>query len=32
VDFDFGWQSHGGGALTVWYDDVSLSSSPIGCQ
>ena len=21
----------GGGALTLWYDDVALSSTPIGC-
>jgi hypothetical protein len=32
ADFNFGWQSYGGGALTLWYDDVALSSSPIGCQ
>jgi hypothetical protein len=32
ADFNFGWQSYGGGALTVWYDDVALSASPIGCQ
>ncbi|MEI9950086.1 MAG: hypothetical protein WDO74_14220 [Pseudomonadota bacterium] len=31
ADFSFGWQSYGGGALTVWYDDVALSSTPIGC-
>ncbi|HEY4183856.1 MAG TPA: hypothetical protein VGP07_02260 [Polyangia bacterium] len=31
ADFNFGWQSYGGGALTVWYDDVALSASPIGC-
>ncbi|MET0794207.1 MAG: hypothetical protein ABW061_21980 [Polyangiaceae bacterium] len=31
ADFNFGWQSYGGGALTVWYDDVALSSMPIGC-
>ncbi|HYP97982.1 MAG TPA: hypothetical protein VER96_04860 [Polyangiaceae bacterium] len=31
ADFSFGWQSYGGGALTLWYDDVALSSSPIGC-
>ncbi len=31
ADFNFGWQSYGGGALTVWYDDVALSSTPIGC-
>ena len=32
ADFNFGWQSYGGGALTLWYDDVALSGSPIGCQ
>jgi hypothetical protein len=32
ADFNFGWQSYGGGALTLWYDDVALSSTPIGCQ
>jgi len=31
ADFSFGWQSYGGGALTLWYDDVALSSSAIGC-
>ncbi len=31
ADFNFGWQSYGGGALTLWYDDVALSSTPIGC-
>ena len=32
ADFSFGWQSYGGGALNLWYDDVALSSTPIGCQ
>lgn len=32
ADFSFGWQSYGGGALTLWYDDVALSASPIGCE
>jgi hypothetical protein len=32
ADFNIGWQSYGAGALTVWYDDVALSGSPIGCQ
>jgi hypothetical protein len=32
ADFNFGWQSYGGGPLTLWYDDVALSSMPIGCQ
>ena len=31
ADFNFGWQSYGGGPLTLWYDDVALSSTPIGC-
>jgi hypothetical protein len=31
ADFNFGWQSYGSGGLTLWFDDVSLSSSPIGC-
>jgi hypothetical protein len=32
ADFNFGWDSYGAGALTLWYDDVALSASPIGCQ
>jgi hypothetical protein len=32
ADFNFGWQSFGAGALTLWYDDVALSASPIGCN
>ncbi len=31
ADFSFGWESYGAGALTLWYDDVALSASPIGC-
>jgi polysaccharide lyase-like protein len=31
ADFNFGWQSYGGGALTLWYDDVALSATPISC-
>ena len=31
ADFNFGWQSYGAGAMTLWFDDVALSSSPIGC-
>jgi hypothetical protein len=31
ADFNFGWQSYGSGAMTLWFDDVALSSSPIGC-
>jgi len=32
ADFNFGWDSYGGGPLTLWYDDVALSSAPIPCQ
>lgn len=31
ADFNFGWDSYGAGALTLWYDDVAISASPIGC-
>jgi len=31
-DFNFGWQSYGGGPMTIWFDDVALSSAPIGCS
>ncbi len=30
-DFNFGWNSYGGGPMTIWFDDVALSSAPIGC-
>jgi hypothetical protein len=30
-DFSFGWDSYGSGAKTLWFDDVALSASPIGC-
>ncbi|MFF7445999.1 MULTISPECIES: cellulose binding domain-containing protein [unclassified Streptomyces] len=26
-----GWESYGAGADTLWFDDVALGSSPIGC-
>jgi hypothetical protein len=32
ADFNVGWQSYGGGAMTIWFDDVALSAAPIGCQ
>jgi len=32
ADFNFGWQSYGAGAMTIWFDDVALSSAPIGCE
>lgn len=28
----FGWESYGGDANTFWYDDVSISSSRVGCN
>ncbi len=36
VDFDMtdvrlGWESYGGAAMTLWFDDVELSDTPIGC-
>lgn len=31
ADFNFGWDSYGAGAMTLWFDDVALSGSPIGC-
>jgi len=31
-DFNFGWESYGGGPMTIWFDDVALSGAPIGCS
>lgn len=28
----FGWESYGGDTNTIWYDDVAISSSRIGCE
>ncbi|KAJ4386182.1 hypothetical protein N0V93_009075 [Gnomoniopsis smithogilvyi] len=28
----FGWESYGGGTNTFWYDDVSISSTRVGCN
>ena len=30
-DFKLGWESYGEGADTLWYDDVALGSTRIGC-
>lgn len=30
-DFRLGWEDYGGGDMTLWIDDVALSSSKIGC-
>ena len=32
ADFAVGWASYGAGGNTVWFDDVALSNSPIGCD
>ncbi|SCL54759.1 cellulose-binding domain-containing protein [Micromonospora yangpuensis] len=31
TDLKLGWESYGGGADTLWYDDVALGSTRIGC-
>lgn len=31
VDLSLGWESYGGGADTLWFDDVVVDSAPIGC-
>jgi hypothetical protein len=31
ASISFGWVSYGGGTNTVWFDDVALSGSRIGC-
>ncbi|MET8117738.1 cellulose-binding domain-containing protein [Micromonospora sp. NPDC005291] len=31
TDLKLGWESYGGGADTLWYDDVAIGSSRIGC-
>ncbi len=32
VDLRLGWESYGGEAMTLWIDDVALSTTRIGCQ
>jgi hypothetical protein len=33
ADFNLGWRNfNGSDAITVWFDDVALSSGPIGCS
>jgi hypothetical protein len=32
ADFTVGWDGYGAGAMTMWYDDVAPSMSPIACQ
>jgi hypothetical protein len=31
TDFRLGWESYGVGADTLWYDDVAVSSTRVGC-
>ena len=31
ADFKLGWESYSGGPMDLWFDDVALSDSPIGC-
>lgn len=31
TDFRLGWESYGIGADTLWYDDVALSTTRVGC-
>ena len=30
-NFRIGWEAYGDGSDTLWYDDVAVSSSRIGC-
>jgi hypothetical protein len=32
ADFSLGWASYGGGAMNLWFDEIALSSYPIGCK
>jgi hypothetical protein len=32
TSFNLGWQNYGAGALNLWFDDVALSSTRIGCN
>jgi hypothetical protein len=31
TDFALGWESYGGQALTLWFDDVALDAVRVGC-
>jgi hypothetical protein len=31
IDARFGWESYGGSAADLWFDDIALSDAPIGC-
>ena len=32
TSFNIGWQNYGAGPMNLWFDDVALSSSRIGCN
>jgi hypothetical protein len=32
AEFDIGWRDFGSGPMTLWFDDVALSSTTIGCN
>ena len=32
TSFNIGWQDYGGSAMNLWFDDVALSSTRIGCN
>ena len=32
TSFNIGWQNYGAGAMNLWFDDVALSSTRIGCN
>ena len=32
VDVRFGWESYGGVNAGLWFDDIAMSSEPIGCE
>jgi hypothetical protein len=31
IDARFGWESYGGTAANLWFDDIALAGDPIGC-
>jgi hypothetical protein len=32
VEFNLGWGPFNGGTMTLWFDEIALSSNPIGCN
>jgi hypothetical protein len=31
-DLKLGWESYAGQSMTIWFDDIALSGSRIGCK